>query len=105
MQLKKRIFDVAVTNLECCLPKMEESVSGEIRNEVPFLVAASRCTLQTQRETGLCVIPLVCSQQEFGLQPYMVSREADGNLRGNGHCPLTGLIKELQLGRLSDHTY
>lgn len=38
---KKRIFDLAVTNLECWLPKMEESVSRGIKNEA----AASRCTL------------------------------------------------------------
>lgn len=44
-----------MTNLECRLPKMETSgVRSGMRNEVSLLVAASRCTLQTQGDWALC---------------------------------------------------
>lgn len=33
------------------MPKMEARMSSGMRNEVVILAAASRCTLQTRRET------------------------------------------------------
>lgn len=66
-----------------------------IWDELVLPVAASRCTQHNTRGVwwGTSILPLVCSQQEFGFQPWMPGRQTDGNLRGNPpSLPVTVLL-------------